>query len=159
MQRIAAFEAFEVLKQMKMKETSSNSGVRNLSQLCFWDGECERLQSPTVMVCWKRFLGISDCFIHSHQNLIFVVWDKGEWVSVVSISPVKFLKVRTWSWSEKSIQYFYALERRKWDPRLFPDASLVRASARESRSATQVAPLEISDSWAVRPRTRCCCQQ
>ena len=30
--------------------------------------------------------------------------------------------------------------------RLFPDASLVRASARESRSATQVAPLEISDS-------------
>ena len=31
-------------------------------------------------------------------------------------------------------------------PRLFPDASLVRASARESRSATQVAPLEISDS-------------
>ena len=35
MQRIAAFEAFEVLKQMKMKETSSNSGMRNLSQLCF----------------------------------------------------------------------------------------------------------------------------
>ena len=33
------------------------------------------------------------------------------------------------------------------DPaRLFPDASLVRASSRESRSATQVAPLEISDS-------------
>ena len=30
--------------------------------------------------------------------------------------------------------------------RLFPDASLVRASARESRSSTQVAPLEISDS-------------
>ena len=43
--------------------------------------------------------------------------------------------------------------------RLFPDASLVRASARESRSATQVAPLEISDSWAVRPRTCCCCCQ
>ena len=34
----------------------------------------------------------------------------------------------------------------KSPPRLFPDASLVRASARESRSATQVAPLEISDS-------------
>jgi len=31
-------------------------------------------------------------------------------------------------------------------PRLFPDASLVEASAPESRSATQVAPLEISDS-------------
>ena len=31
-------------------------------------------------------------------------------------------------------------------PRLFPDASLVRASARVSRSATQVAPLEISNS-------------
>ena len=30
--------------------------------------------------------------------------------------------------------------------RLFPDASLVKASAPESRSATQVAPLEISDS-------------
>ena len=29
---------------------------------------------------------------------------------------------------------------------LFPDASLVKASAPESRSATQVAPLEISDS-------------
>ena len=43
--------------------------------------------------------------------------------------------------------------------RLFPDASLVRASAQESRSATQVAPLEISDSWAVRPRTCCCCQR
>ena len=43
--------------------------------------------------------------------------------------------------------------------RLFPDASLVTASARESRSATQVAPLEISDSWAVRPRTCCCCCQ
>ena len=32
--------------------------------------------------------------------------------------------------------------------RLFPDASLVKASAPESRSATQVAPLEISDSLA-----------
>ena len=31
-------------------------------------------------------------------------------------------------------------------PRLFPDASLVKASAPESRSATQVAPLEISNS-------------
>ena len=31
-------------------------------------------------------------------------------------------------------------------PRLFPDASLVKASAAESRSAMQVAPLEISDS-------------
>ena len=40
---------------------------------------------------------------------------------------------------------------------LYPDASLVKASAPESRSATQVAPLEISDSWAVRPRTCCCC--
>ena len=30
--------------------------------------------------------------------------------------------------------------------RLFPDASLVKASAPESRSATQVAPLEIPDS-------------
>ena len=30
--------------------------------------------------------------------------------------------------------------------RLFPDASLVKASAPESRSAMQVAPLEISDS-------------
>ena len=29
---------------------------------------------------------------------------------------------------------------------LFPDASLVKASAPESRSAMQVAPLEISDS-------------
>ena len=29
---------------------------------------------------------------------------------------------------------------------LFPDASLGKASAAESRSATQVAPLEISDS-------------
>ena len=44
-------------------------------------------------------------------------------------------------------------------PQLFPDASLVKASAPESRSATQVAPLEISDSWAVRPRTCCCCCQ
>ena len=43
---------------------------------------------------------------------------------------------------------FYAYMLRKPPPsRLFPDASLVRASARESRSATQVAPLEISDSW------------
>ena len=30
--------------------------------------------------------------------------------------------------------------------RLFPDASLVKASAPESRSTTQVAPLEISNS-------------
>ena len=52
-----------------------------------------------------------------------------------------------------------ALARSTDSSRLFPDASLVRASARESRSATQVAPLEISDSWAVRPRTHCCCQQ
>ena len=39
---------------------------------------------------------------------------------------------------------------------LFPHASLVKASAPESRSATQVAPLEISDSWAVQPWTCCC---
>ena len=49
--------------------------------------------------------------------------------------------------------------REAYRSRLFPDASLVKASAPESRSATQVAPLEISDSRAVRPRTCCCCCQ
>ena len=49
--------------------------------------------------------------------------------------------------STQSLQVAVAVLRyMSQSPRLFPDASLVKASAPESRSATQVAPLEISDS-------------